>query len=109
MKQLLRSIVPGRVRLLLAAGGRVEHIEREVVELRSMVEDTRRVVMSLNHHLIHGGPSGMPLLIDVAERMRTDADASIGAVSAMERSLHVVEQRLAAVADRLEHLPARDA
>lgn len=95
MKQRLKRFLPARATT-------VEALHAEVVHLRQVVEHTNSVLLQMNHELHHGGDAGLPLLVDVADRCRTDAATMVASAHAMERSLDVAVQRLETVAERLD-------
>ncbi len=109
---MLKRVVPRRLVRQFQSPDRLDEIQREITALRSLMDDQRHTLLSLNHTIVYGGESGLPLLIDIVDRIRTDADTTIGAVHAMERMLMVATQRLDAAAARLEAatgLPDADA
>ena len=93
-KSLLKRVLPGPVMRALGLSTQINQLSAEVAELRSLLEEQHRVLLSLNHHLMYGGETGLPLLVDVAERVRSDADAAIGALLAIDRRLTVAENRV---------------
>lgn len=94
MKQRLKRFLPARATT-------VEALHAEIVHLRQVVEHTNSVLLQMNHELHHGGDAGLPLLVDVADRARTDAATVVATAHAMERSLDVAVRRLEDVAERL--------
>ncbi len=102
VKQMLKRVVPQRLVRQLQCPDRLDEIQRELALLRSLMEDQRHTLQSLNHTIVYGGESGLPLLIDIVDRVRTDADTTIGAVHAMERMLAAATDRLDSASVRLE-------
>jgi hypothetical protein len=88
-------------RFMPARATTVEALLAEVVRLRETVEQTNAIVQQMNHELHHGGDSGLPLLVDLADRSRTDAATVTATAHAMERSLSTAVTRLEDVAERL--------
>ena len=66
MKQRLKRFLPAR-------SVQVEALHAEVRQLREQVEHATGVLMQMNHELHHGGETGLPLIIDLADRCKTDA------------------------------------
>ena len=87
MKQRLKRFLPAR-------SVQVEALHAEVRQLREQVEHATGVLMQMNHELHHGGETGLPLIIDLADRCKTDAATVTATAHAMERSLAVAVSRL---------------
>jgi hypothetical protein len=102
VRRILKRVVPERLIRQLQSPDRLDEIHRDLVDLRALVEDQRHILLSLNHTILYGNEEGLPLLIDIVDRIRTDADTTIGAVHAMDRSLASAIQRLTAAVTRLE-------
>lgn len=94
-------MLPTAVRVRLDGPRRFDEIQHELAAIRSMVEEQRRVLLSLNHNILYGGETGLPLLVDVVDRVRSDAETTVGAVHAMHRAMSVTSARLEAAVDRL--------
>jgi hypothetical protein len=112
VKQMIKRLVPRRLVRQMQSPDRLDEIQRELESLRLLMEDQRHILQSLNHTIVYGGESGLPLLIDIVDRVRTDADTTIGAVHAMELMLSTATDRLTAAAARFEptdHRPGPDA
>lgn len=56
-----------------------------------MTGEVHRVVMALNHEVHAGAPTGLPLFVGFAERLRTDAETAVGAVEIIDRQLRRLE------------------
>ncbi len=75
------------------------NLPTEVAELRSLVEETRRVVLQLNHDVHSTAEPALPLFVGFAERLRLDADTAIAATQVIERQLAAIDARIAALAE----------
>ncbi len=107
---MLKRLLPTSVQAQLHGPRRFDEIQREIADLRSIVEEQHRVLLSLNHTLVFGGETGLPLLVDVVDRIRTDADTTIGALHAMQRQIGLVTNRIDEIASRIDQTnPVRDA
>jgi len=94
--------------LLRLGIGQTRVLREEVADLRELALQTRamtaqirevvmglnEIVGTLNHEVHHGMPSGLPLFVGVAERLRTDAEAAVGAAETIDRQLRRIEARL---------------
>jgi hypothetical protein len=74
----------------------IAELRELILETKAMTVETHRVVMSLNHEVHAGVPSGLPLFVGFAERLRTDAETAVGAAETIDRQLRRLEQRLSA-------------
>ena len=90
-----------------ARGDHVAALSAEVAALREVVLNINHVVTQmettineLNHDVRSGAEQSLPLFVGYFERMRLDADTAIGATQVIERQLAILDDRLAASADR---------
>ncbi len=102
MKQLIKRILPYRVVRHVQIPQRLDEIQQTLVELRAILNQQHHTLLSLNHQIIYGGQAGLPLLIDLADRIRVDAETSIGAIHAIERMTTGGAQRIEAAIERVE-------
>jgi hypothetical protein len=102
LKRIVKRVLPASITRQLQSPGRFDELQREIADLRSIVEDQHRVILSLNHAIVYGGETGLPLMVDIVDRIRSDAETTIGAVHAMHRLLSIATQRLEALAERVE-------
>jgi hypothetical protein len=77
-----------------AIGREVAELRDVVIEIRSMTAELHQVVMSLNHEVHAGAPTGLPLFVGFADRLRTDAETAVGAAETIDRQLRRLEARL---------------
>jgi hypothetical protein len=94
VKNLVKSFLPAR-------SVTVEALFVEVAQIRALADQINEVVQQLNHTLQFGGETGLPLMVAVADRCRTDSAAIVATVYAMERSLDTAVNRLGEAADQL--------
>ncbi len=92
-KRLLKRALPGPVARTLQLSSQIDQLSAKVASLHLLLEEQHQVILSLNHRMLYGGEGGFPLLIDVAQRIRSDADAAIGALMAIDRRLAIFETR----------------
>lgn len=91
----------------MARGGRrskaslaadVQALQGEIAELRVALADMAAVLQRLDDDVRSGSADTLPLYLGYAERLRVDAETSIGAVSN-------IEQQIAELKDLMSRLP----
>ncbi|MEX2627083.1 MAG: hypothetical protein WD225_09365 [Ilumatobacteraceae bacterium] len=99
VSRLLRRLRGDQVAELRAEIAEVRHV---VMNINHVVTQLHEVVETLNHDVRSGAEPALPLFLGYAERLRLDADTSIGATQ-------VIERQLALLADQVAALEARTA
>ena len=94
--------IAGRVR-----GDDVKRLGDEVAALKALVYEMNHrvtqmadVITALNHDVRSGADEALPLFHGYLERVRNDAETSLGATQLIERQLATLDERLRELADR---------
>ena len=88
-----------RLRAFAALPAEVAALRQVVDEMNhiivTLVPATNHTVTQLNHDVHAGAEDALPLFVGFAERLRLDADTSIGAAQVIERQLSELQHTLA--------------
>ncbi len=102
MKSKLKRYLPARATTVDAVFAEIVALRHVTDHINDVVEQINATVQQMNHELHHGGDSGLPLLVAVAERTRTDAATMVATTHAMDRSLGTAVKRLEEAAERFD-------
>lgn len=90
-------------------GDDVKRLADEVAALRALVYEMNHrmtqiaeVVEGLNHDVRSGADQALPLFHGYLERVRNDAETSLGAAQVIERQLAKLDERIAQLTSRTD-------
>lgn len=89
MRKIARRVLGGRsVRRELA------DIKTTLNAMQNHIDTIDRLIQSLNHDVRHGAGESLPLFLGYSERLRLDAETTVGVAQVLERRLIELEDRL---------------